>query len=186
MACRRNSLRNSASGCVLITSSTANQARRAWSMPKRMYRNALTECASVEIASLTPASLAAWAWMSLRSSRSGSALISRWQPNSRAAAMTRGCARSVLRGLQAVGNRARDSGRSCLGRVPEFCHDYNRCAVKMDRMELPMSTQIPVRRPRCVCLLDWRLRLRLLVSSSSWRHVSKDHHSVWSRRRTCT
>ena len=40
-------------------------------MPNRMHANASTECASVEIASLTPACFAAWMCMSFKSRRSG-------------------------------------------------------------------------------------------------------------------
>ena len=50
MADRRNRLRSSESERALITSSAVNQARRAWSMPKRQHIEIANRIASPPIA----------------------------------------------------------------------------------------------------------------------------------------
>jgi hypothetical protein len=86
---RLRSFLNSDKGRVLMTSAGSSQPRRAWSTPNRIYSSAFTECASVEIASLTPIVFEARASISFKSRRPGSAFISRKHPTSCAAEMTR-------------------------------------------------------------------------------------------------
>src|SRR5512132_76449 len=91
---------------VFSTCSFVSQARRAWPTPSSGYASARVECASLEIESRTPASPAARACASRRSSRSGWELISRnvfvasAVSNTRERSMSAGPRRLILRAVR--------------------------------------------------------------------------------------
>src|SRR5439155_1138186 len=80
--------RRSASGSALTTWAGPIHARRAMPRPSSRLSRFSSQWVSVEIATETPSSVARRAWTSLRSSRSGDALISTALPCARAAANT--------------------------------------------------------------------------------------------------
>ena len=88
---------SSAHGRVFATCSGVSHARRAVAMPKRISSRLRTECASELTRISTPASAAARAWISLRSRRSGAALISSIVRVRAAASITRSMSISVRR-----------------------------------------------------------------------------------------
>jgi hypothetical protein len=73
----------------LAICSAVSHARRAVAMPKRSSSKLRVECASEFTRMRTPAAAAALACTSLRSRRSGAALISSMVPVRAAASMTR-------------------------------------------------------------------------------------------------